>query len=54
VTRTRLGAGRDGYDSADSAESLNRVRDHLATRTPRVEQVESYCESECDNDELLL
>ena len=24
MTRTRLGAGRDGYDSANSAESLNR------------------------------
>ena len=29
------------------------IRDHLATLTPRVEQVELYCEGDCD-DELLL
>jgi len=29
------------------------IRDHLATFTPRVEQVESYCKGDYD-DELLL
>ena len=30
------------------------IRDCLATQTHYVEQVESYCEDEGDNDELLL
>ena len=30
------------------------IRDHLAIHTPSVEQVESYCENEYDDDELLF
>jgi len=30
------------------------IRNYLATYTPHVEPVESYCEDKCDNDKLLL
>ena len=30
------------------------IRYYLATHTPHVELVESYCEDECDSDELLV
>jgi len=30
------------------------IRNYLATHTPHVEPVKSYCEDECDNDEFLL
>ena len=30
------------------------IRNYLATHTPHVEPIESYCEDKCDNDELLL
>jgi len=30
------------------------IRYYLATHTPHVEPVESYCKNECDNDELLF
>ena len=30
------------------------IRDYLATLTPRIVQIESYCEGDCDDDELLF
>jgi len=43
------------YKLDNDCQCLDEViRNYLATHTPHVESVVSYCEYECDNDELLL